>query len=383
MKPSGVREIDVVVFGGGPAGAAAARVLAERGYSTVVVEQSDYGDARIGETLPPAIEPLLQRLGYWDRFVADNHSPSAGIRSAWGREELYTKDFIFNPYGMGWHVQRNRFDSMLASAAEDAGASVYRGAEVVLCVQDNDRNWQVEIRKANRRLRFRAGFAIDATGRRAWFARKQGARRIISDYLIGAAVIVAPRRPTDSFTLIEAAEDGWWYSAALPDSCLIVMFMTDADMWAKARRELAGCWLGQLAKTKHTQARVGQAALDSKPRVVAANSSRLDRIADGNWLAAGDAAMAFDPLSGQGVYKALESALRASEAIDRHRKGEASALGDYAKATRRDFERYQITKSAFYSTEQRWPGSTFWERRTAGRQADFARRADAVVSLES
>ena len=354
----------MAVFGAGPAGAAAAFVLAGRGYSTVVVEQSDYGAPRIGETLPPAIEPLLHKLGSWDRFVKQNHAPSFGIRSAWGREELHNNDFIFNVSGNGWHVGRNRFDAMLASAAEDAGASIYRCAEAASCVQDRNRNWLIEICQANRRLRFRAGFAVDATGRRARFARKQGARRIILDHLIGVAAFFTPPRSADTFTLIEAAENGWWYSAVLPDSRLIAVYMTDADMWAKARRKSDGCWRRQLAKTKHTRARVGRAALASEPRVVAANSSRLDRIAGGNWLAAGDAAMTFDPLSGQGVYKALESGFRAAEAIDQRWKGAVAALCDYTIAGERDFNRFQVARRAYYSREQRWPGSKFWERRT-------------------
>src|SRR5712672_3374661 len=95
---------DVAVLGAGPAGTAIALDLARRGYSAVVIEQSNYGGTRIGETLPPAIRPLLDRLGIWDRFLKEKHSPSFRIRSAWGRDELSENDFIFSPYGVGWHI---------------------------------------------------------------------------------------------------------------------------------------------------------------------------------------------------------------------------------------------------------------------------------------
>jgi 2-polyprenyl-6-methoxyphenol hydroxylase-like FAD-dependent oxidoreductase len=124
------------VVGGGPAGAASALALRSRGFSVVVLERSDYRDVRIGETLPPSIRKLLVSLGVWDQFLAEKHSPSYGIRSAWGQDYLYDNDFIFNPYGMGWHVDRARFDAMLARNAERAGAKLYRRAQLMSCAEN-------------------------------------------------------------------------------------------------------------------------------------------------------------------------------------------------------------------------------------------------------
>src|SRR5207247_1983896 len=99
------------------------------------------------------------------------------------------------------------------------------------------------------------------------------------------------------------------------------------------------------------------------PFIVPANSSRLDRVTNGNWLAIGDAAMAFDPLSGQGVYKALESALRSAKLIREYWTGNKSALRDYAAAVEKDFNDYLLMRGNSYAMEQRWPESVFWQRR--------------------
>src|SRR5262249_50722034 len=133
---------------------------------------------------------------------------------------------------------------------------------------------------------------------------------------------------------------------------------------AKSRRKSADYWLRQLEKAKHTRSRIESAVPSSGPRFFAANSSRLDRAAGENWLAIGDAAMAFDPLSGQGVYKALQSACRAAEAIHQHSTGNTWAFQEYAAAVAQDFDSYQITRRAFYSRERRWPCSAFWQRRS-------------------
>ena len=306
------RKFDVAVLGGGPAGAAVASALIRRGYSTVVIEQSDYRDARVGETLPPAIGPLLTSLGMWDQFLEDNHTPSFGIRSAWGSDDFQDNDFIFNPYGNGWHVDRNRFDEMLIRCAEAAGAYVLRRAVLASWVKDKTGQWQIEISRDQRSHRFQARFAVDATGRRSVFARKQGTRRIVLDNLIGVMAFLTPRSTPEvpeDFTLIEAAQDGWWYSAVLPDSRIVAAYMTDPDIYAKALRQSRNYWSKQLEATRHTRLRVEPCASAPNLRCVAANSSRLDRATNGNWLAVGDASMAFDPLSGHGVYKALQLAL--------------------------------------------------------------------------
>ena len=92
-----------------------------------MIEKSHYEQARIGETLPPAARPLLMRLAVWEPFLAAGHLPSPGVLSAWGDDELYQTHFIFNPYGQGWHLDRQRFDSDVGSSGEASrGASLLR-----------------------------------------------------------------------------------------------------------------------------------------------------------------------------------------------------------------------------------------------------------------
>lgn len=360
--------VDVGVVGGGPAGAAVALALRRLGYSTAVIERSDYRDVRIGETLPPAVKPLLSRLGVWDQFVSQEHSPAFGIRSAWGGDRPYEHDFIFNAYGSGWHVERARFDSMLVQCAEHAGVTVYRQSLLTACKTSHDGNWEIEITRRDTPLRLLTKFLIDATGRASAFACGRGCKRIIVDSLIGIIGFFNPgsvRVAPDSFTLIEAVETGWWYSASLPDARLVVAFMTDADIYAGARRHSRDYWQQQFHATQHTRSRVKHNSEIPNLIVVPANSSRLEHDGKGKWLAIGDAAMAFDPLAGQGVYQALHSASRAAEAIDQHLHGDNRALPDYSVATEQDFERYLLARRMFYCREQRWPNSTFWKRRVS------------------
>jgi flavin-dependent dehydrogenase len=365
LRHNANQSVDVGVLGGGPAGTATALALSRVGYSVVVIEKSAYNNVRIGETLPPGVQTLLTSLGVWDRFLADKHSPSFGNCSAWGQDDLYDNDFIFSPYGTGWHVDRSCFDAMLACCAEEAGASVCRGARLLSCENDVG-NWKIEIACDDRKLRFRTKFLVDASGRASYAARQQGAKRVTRDRLIGVFFFFSSssqESASHGSTLIEAVEDGWWYSAVLPDSRLVLAYMTDADLYARARKQSNNSCLGKLQTTKHTQSRVEPFVLAGGPFIVPANSSRLDRVTNGNWLAIGDAAMAFDPLSGQGVYKALASALRSAKSIQEYWTGNKSALRDYAAVVERDFDDYLLMRGKFYAREQRWPESVFWQRR--------------------
>jgi len=115
---------DALILGGGPAGTAAAIVLARSALKVAVLERTAYDTPRIGETFPPEICVPLQRLGVWESFRRAGHLPAPGIISCWGSDVPAENDFIFNPYGCGWHVDRSRFDRMLAEAAGQQGASV-------------------------------------------------------------------------------------------------------------------------------------------------------------------------------------------------------------------------------------------------------------------
>jgi flavin-dependent dehydrogenase len=226
--------------------------------------------------------------------------------------------------------------------------------------------WDLEIACSDKRLECRCGFIVDATGRESAVALKQGAKRIYYDHLIGVVGYFSPNSQETfdgNYMLLEAVEDGWWYSATLPDLRLVVAYMTDADMYSAGIKTSATHFLDQLRRAPHTRSRATSHALKSDVRVLSANSYRIDRITGRNWLAVGDAATAFDPLSSQGVYKALKSGLRAAQRIEDYLAGEETALLDYSSWVNESFDRYLLLRKEYYSREGRWPSSEFWQRR--------------------
>jgi NADPH-dependent 2,4-dienoyl-CoA reductase/sulfur reductase-like enzyme len=71
--PAAATEVDVLIAGAGPAGCAAAISLAQFApdLRVALVDGAPAAAARIGETVPPPIRPMLEHVGLWDRFAAD------------------------------------------------------------------------------------------------------------------------------------------------------------------------------------------------------------------------------------------------------------------------------------------------------------------------
>ncbi|WP_372524305.1 NAD(P)/FAD-dependent oxidoreductase [Piscinibacter sp.] len=358
---------DVAIIGAGPAGCATALALRRLGRSCLVVERSHPTQVRIGETLPPAARRPLAALGAWDSFLAAAHLPSVAIRSTWGSAETRERDFIFDPYGNGWHLDRGRFDAMLAEQAQAAGADLRRPARLLRASADTPGAWTLHVATGAACDVFRSRFVVDATGRAASFARQQGATRTAHDHLIG---VVARYRPTTSqaveagFMLLEATRGGWWYGAPLPDARLVMTLMTDHDLHARGVREFEA----SLMQTEHAARRVQGFALEGRPRPTPAHSACLAPVCGAQWLAVGDAAVSCDPLSGQGIMKALDMGMLAGRTISSHLAGDATAMRDYQAKVRSDFERYLAMRDAYYSSETRWADSPFWRRRLFARQ---------------
>ncbi|PWU12310.1 MAG: hypothetical protein C5B50_21695 [Verrucomicrobia bacterium] len=380
------QSFDALVAGGGPAGSTTALELSRLGFSVALVEQDDYRTFRVGETLPPIIRNRLTSLGLWEQFLASEPLRSHGIRSAWEGANPREQDFLRNPYGCGWHVDRARFDALLAHAAAQRGAKLFLSARIssiheppgsagILPERVTDSRhagkmavarranappgvWLLDCTINGKGVALSGRMVVDATGRRAVVASQLGAHAHVADRLIGA-VSVCPGNETEHWTLIEAAEEGWWYSAPLPGGRMIFTYMTDSDLWKEAR------WAELLASAPLTSERANGFRIPPPAHLFPAATLIRQPVAGADWIAVGDAALAFDPLSGQGVIKSIDCGMKAAATIARHLKGDSSALAEYETWVKDSHRTYLTERSQFYRSVQRWPQARFWKRRAA------------------
>jgi flavin-dependent dehydrogenase len=354
----------VVVIGGGPAGSAAAMELARLGRPAVLIERTGYGGLRIGETLPPAALPLLADLGLAETLRSQEPLECQGIWSAWGSSDLFEKSFLFNPYGHGWHLDRGRFDAALVEAAARQGARVCLETRVRSCAADPRGGWSLVLSQGGGEETLRAAAVLDASGRASWLARRLGAGRVSYDRQIGFAALCPGPGGLEPVTLVEAAENGWWYSAPLPQGDLVVVYLTDADLVHPGGANTASRWTSLLAETCYTRARVACAGPPGTTRAFMADTYRT-ALAPGPalHLSAGAAAVGLDPLSSNGICFALGSGRDAARALAAHLAGDSEAVSTYLRSLDETFATYWSERLEYYRAETRWSAAPFWQRR--------------------
>jgi flavin-dependent dehydrogenase len=292
-----VERCDVVIVGAGPAGSAAARLLAAWHHRVVLLHRP-VSTPSLAESLPPSCRALFHACGLDAAIDGASFYRSTGNTVWWGTDEARRE--LFGSAAHGYQIDRAPFDALLRGEAVAAGA---------------------DLREALVREVREERFVLDCSGRAGVVARRRWRRDIPGHprTVALAGVWTAPRGwplvdPTH--TLVESYADGWAWSVPLSPNVRHVTAMVDPQRTQLARgRPAADVYRAELAKARHIASLLAQGTLDRGPWGCDASVYAADIYAGDPFLLVGDAASFVDPLSSYGVKKALASAWLAAVAV--------------------------------------------------------------------
>jgi hypothetical protein len=206
---------------------------------------------------------------------------------------------------------------------------------------------------------------VDASGRRATAGRKLGSIRKRFDRMVGLVARAKGHAMSGDGgrVRIESMEDGWWYGVQLHCGDHILTYMTDADVLKQHPHGARGVWQERLQASRLLSPLAASRSRSQELDVFDASSQYVPPPKDRFFLAIGDAAMAFDPISSWGITKALCDGYYGAGAIRREFGGEKGAVVDYTMQRQREFEFYMAKRAAVYEAECRWGHSGFWRSR--------------------
>jgi 2-polyprenyl-6-methoxyphenol hydroxylase-like FAD-dependent oxidoreductase len=355
-------DTEVIIAGKGIAGLVVSLLLKRKGISHLLLDRrTARKQLALGETLPPAALPLLQSLGLLDLFKSNSLHRTRGYHSAWGSSAIADHNFFFHsPFQHGLKINKQSLEQDLESLTSE---NIFQ-FEKMTAIRLADHGLAMELQNDQGPFVIRGRCLVEATGRNRAVLKLLGIASAEYDQLTAYSCHL-PRKEHPKIThsvFVESFEHGWGIVSRLSDEVQVMSLFSRQRVGLHRKLKDYSCWHAILSGTAHLQDFLSAGA---GIRVVGgdAGSSRAAQLAGTCWLATGDAAIAFDPLSSHGITNAVYTAHRAVEAIALHLSDpDEKHFREYAESLSAIFATYLGTRYELYQRERRWPGAAFWTR---------------------
>lgn len=352
----------VIIVGGGPAGIATAITLSARGISNCIIEAQTTPVAKPGEAIPPNAKPLLKQLGIDHLVKHPKHLAYYGNKSCWGTAILEQEEFIQSVYGHGYLLDRLFFEQQLRDYISNFKCDFFQGYKLKK-VSKTDSGITVLIDNGINSQTIRGKFIVDATGRKASVCHQLGIHKQTIDTQFALTFKGTLTATMEHQIMVEATENGWWYIAPQQNQELTLMFFTLQEL-LPSKQKSADFLKKELKKSLHLSKFMETVELNFDViTIMPTGTSYLESPYGDHWLAVGDAAYAYDPISSYGITSALASGYYAGHAIASHFANEVNALAAYRYVVDQAFDAYLKKLSRHYAIETRWKDSIYWKDR--------------------
>jgi flavin-dependent dehydrogenase len=368
QQPVLAEHYDVIVIGGGPAGASTGALTAEHGHSTLILERSEVPRFHVGESLIPETYWTLKRLGLVERLRESAYPRKYSVQF-FSEGVKPSAPFYFDEYkdcesSQTWQVWRDTFDQMLLDRSVELGATVHTQAQVTDALFDGDRATGVRVRIAGAEgeridKAISCTVLVDATGQSAFLASRLGLKD--TDPALKKGTIWSyfkdARRDSgrdEGATLImqTASKQSWFWFIPLQDNITSVGCTADMDVLFPRGSTAEQSFNRELERCPAMVERLENATRDRDFLTTKDYTYYARQGAGPGWTLVGDAYGFIDPVYSSGVFLALKSGEFAADAIhDAFGKNDFSAeqLGSWLGEHARGVDVFRKLVYAFYN----------------------------------
>ncbi len=360
------RSYDCLVIGAGPGGCTTAALVAEQGFSTLVVERDKMPRFHVGESLMPEAYWIFERLGITHEMDRIGFTRKHGVQfvSAAGKE---SKPFIFaehddRPCNESWHVIRSQFDQLLYDTAFNRGATVVDETRVLDIDIRKQSPHRVTVKSADgKENEITTKVVVDASGQSAMLANRLGLiehypdlkKAAIWGYFKGA-IRAGGGNPEVTCILHTESKEAWFWYIPLSDGTVSVGLVGDNDFLLKRGGSPQKTFNEEIKNCPAIRRRLQDASMVSKFNVAKEFSYKTTEQAGNGWVLVGDAGGFIDPIYSSGVFLALKSSVMAAEAITEglHKNNvSAKQLGKWTRDYEGGVDWLRKLVRAFYTNE--------------------------------
>ncbi len=397
---------EVVVVGGGPAGAAAACVLAEQGHRVIVLEREQFPRYHIGESMIPFTYPALERIGMIPQLKRSAFIKKFSVQFVSQSGKTSQPFYFFNRYdretiAQSWQVLRSEFDQLLLDQARSKGAEVRERHEVVDFLRENGRYVGVKAKRPNGELfELRASLVIDASGRDAIAATKNAWRRgdpKLNKVAVWTYYEKSKRDPgidDGQTTVAFIPNKGWfWHIPQHRDQVSVGVVADGKYLSRDGIKDPRTIFEREIPENRWIQDRLATGRCTGEYWLTAEYTYRSEYSAADGLVLVGDAYGFLDPVFSSGLMLALKSGVAAAdaahEALLAHDVS-AARFTDYSTVMQDGIENMRKLVYAFYDPKVSFKMVTDRSPELAGDLADclsgdvnkdFSRLFDAFAEI--
>ncbi|PTX61679.1 flavin-dependent dehydrogenase [Kordia periserrulae] len=350
----------VLIIGGGPAGIATALTLHARGIRCCVVEALKTPIRKAGEAIPPNAKPLLKQLGILSLLEHEQHTVYYGNKSCWGTEMLEEKEFLADRLGHGFLLNRLFFEQQLQEVYQQTQQAFYKGYKLKKVVSDEAKVRAI-VESNSETITLTGDFIIDATGKKASVCRHFQVEKEPLDAQFAITFNCKTTEKLPRQIIVEATENGWWYVAPYAENEVTMMLFTLKTLLPQ-KHHTEAFLQKEFHKTIHLS-QILQKININNFKIVPAGTSCLPIPYGTQWLAVGDAAYSYDPISSYGITSALASGFYAGHAVADYVSGKQDAFLGYRYVVENAFSAYMEKLVNHYTIEKRWQQNHYWLHR--------------------